>query len=319
MIPLIGGAGLGITQAHADESPVLSPINGKIVFVAIDASSMATEADLFAQYVANGKALGEVNPEVVFINLAQPAKDINDWTYNNRPQFTNVWNTVSNKLGAAGFTYNDVQVAWIKFEDLDDHGTDSGRIDRVFWKYVDLLHLLKAKFPNLKKVYLSGRSFMPTTDPKFGEPLPGLNQLIVKKVVQEQIAGNPELNFKNGTAPWISDIVLLYTDGYNVRADGYFRTLDSYKTDGIHPSEIGAEQVCDYLYLTLMEYTNFFANGAKVEESGPYVDNAPYTPLDPDEYLNANTGGSNPFGNLITLGVLGFLTHRYIKNRKKRT
>ncbi len=316
MEPLIGGAGLGITQAHADNSPVLSPINGKIVFVAIDASSMAAEADLFAQYVSEGKTLGEVNPDIVFINLAQPAKDINDWTYNNRPQFTNVWNTVTNKIKAAGVTYNDVQVAWIKFEDLDDNGTDNGRIDRVFWKYVDLFHLLKSKFPNLKKVYLSGRSYMPTTDPKFGEPLPGLNQLIVKKVVQEQIAGNPELNFTNGTAPWISDIVLLYTDGYNVRADGYYRTPDSYKTDGIHPSSIGSEQVCNYLYNTLINYSNFFVNGVKVEESGPYSDNTPYIPLDPDEYANQNATGSQQGSGLLAAGVLGFIAFRLLRKRK---
>lgn len=327
MKPLIGGDGLGITAAHALNAPEIMPINGKIVMVAVDASSMATEAETLATYINQGKLSGEVNPLLTFINLAQPAKDINDWTNPERGQYATVWNTVNNVLAQNGLSTSDVQIALVKFEDLLDPATDPGRITRMFWQFVTCAQVLKTKFPNLSRCYLIGRSYMPTTDPKFGEPLCAYNEQSVKMVVQEQIAGNPFLDYTVGIVPWISDVINLYTDNYAARIDGYYRTPDSYKNDKVHPNTIGDEQVATYIYNALWQYTDFFAPEYHAESPSPYSDTKAYTPIPVDQYpagdavdvIDAPDNGTQPTKHGDALALLGLVGALLALRKKNKT
>lgn len=283
-IPLVDGEGLGITPEHCAVAPPITAIGGKIVMVSVGASSSATESVALEAIVNMGKTLGEVNSQVIFKNLAIAARDINDWVNTTSATYANTWSQVTSNLSSSGLNLNDVQIVWLKEDDLRDAGADDGRVNRLFWKFVDLIHLLKVKFPNLKRIYVSGRScVLPQADSKHAEPKPYITGLVAKMLVQEQIAGNPELSLDK--YPWLSDILYLWTDGSTPRlADGYTRTPDSWKGDGVHPSPIGDDQVATFVYNMLIDYTDFFANGAKAEKSVPWFDDAPYVPLTEDEY-----------------------------------
>lgn len=322
-IPLTDEGGLGITPGHAAQAPIINPINGKIVMATTGASSLATEGEVLAQIIAQGKALGEVNPIITFINLAIAARDINDWL-DTSDTLKSCWNKTTEALNVAGLNYSDIQIIWLKEDDLKDQSADDGRIVRLFWKFVDLIHLLKEKFPNLKRIYVSGRSCtLPQADVKHAEPRPFFTGLVAKMLVQEQIAGNPELDLS--VCPWISDILYLWTNEDMPReSDGYGRSMDSWKNDGIHPNEIGDDQVATYVYNTLLDYTDFFPAGGSVERNAPWFDDTPYEPIPVDEYYDPGTynngnpvqqSGSNAGAVLIGLGVLYGLSKLF----KKRT
>lgn len=323
-IPLTDGEGLGITQAHCNVAPKISPMNGKIVFVSVGASSSATESTMLEQIINQGKTLGEVDSTIIFKNLAIAARDINDWMDVSTSTYANTWQQVNSNLQKAGLQLSDVQIIWLKEDDLKDPGADDGRVERLFWKFVTLIQILKSKFTNLKRIYVSGRScVLPQADSKHAEPKPYMTGLVAKMLVQEQIAGNTELSMS--IYPWISDILYLWTNQNEPRlADGYNRTMDSWKNDGVHPNTIGDDQVATFIYNMLMDYTDFFANGAGVEKSIPWSDNAPYTPLPLDEYevIDDLTGEPEPLqqnSNNI-LGLLGLSLGVYLlKNRNKNS
>lgn len=310
LIPLVDGEGLGCTPEHAAVAPKIAAINGKIVVVSVGASSSATESMALEDIVSQGKILGEVNSQIIFKNLAIAARDINDWIDSTTATYNNTWQQVTSNLASAGLGFNDVQIIWLKEDDLKDPNADEGRVIRLFWKFVDLIHLLKSKFPNLKRIYVSGRScVLPNADSKHAEPKPYMTGLVAKMLVQEQIAGNPELNMVD--YPWLSDILYLWTNQTMPRlADGYTRTSDSWKTDGVHPSPAGDDQVATFIYNMLLDYTDFFANGAKAEKSVPWYDDAPYIPLTEDDYQDVSDPvmeqASNGFGLLVLGGLVYF-------------
>lgn len=324
-IPLIDGDGIGTTPAHVSIAPTIAPINGKILFISLGASSSATESVTLAQYIAQGKTLGEVNPDVDFVNCAIAARDVGDWSDPENPKYITGWQQTVNTLSGYGYTLNDVQVMWLKEDDLSDKESDPGRVTRLFWKYVTLLQTCKAKMPNLKRVYISGRScVLPQAELTHEEPKPYYTGLAAKMIVQEQIAGNPYLSLD--AVGWISDILYLWTNGYEPRvADGYIRTVDSWKGDGIHPNEIGNDQVATFLYNNLLELTDWFPNTFNSEKTIPEYDSTTYTPIPDNQYPDItpvvvddvnNDGGNNLLPGLLLLLGLGTLYYRSRKQNK---
>ena len=319
-IPLVDGDGIGTTPAHAAIAQHVMPINDKILFISIGASSSASESDVLLQYINEGKLIGEVNPDVTFINCAIGARDVNDWSDPGSNKYADCWAQTENRLISNGFAFNDVQIIWLKEDDLQDKADDEGRVDRLFWKYVTLLQLLKTKFPNLKRTYISGRSCVLTNaESTHAEPKPYYTGLAAKKIVQEQIAGNPYLT--QDLVGWVSDVVYLWTDGGQPRSsDGYMRTLDSWKGDGVHPNDIGNAIVADFIYNRLLNCTDWFPNTIASEKTIAEYDSTTYTPMENTEYpgddnVIAGQDNNNGLIYLIGLGALGLYLRKKRKNK----
>ena len=251
--------------AGLDMSRLVTPLNdegqaepgdGKIVFVSVGMSNTAHEFENLAS-IADSEA--ELNPRLVLVNGAEPGVTAPIWA---SPSGW-VWNLLETKLAAAGVTGLQVQVAWIK---LAARGTEGPPLfpERAEWLR-DLLRSvaqnLKARYPNIQLAYLSSRIYAGYSEIDLSpEPLAYQGGFAAKWLIEDQILGDPELNFDPDIgpvkAPWLSWAAYLWADGLGAdnvvggipgRSDGleYLRT--DFLDDGVHPSQSGRDKVARLL------------------------------------------------------------------------
>lgn len=226
--------GLGTTPAHRLNAPRIRPINNKVIMVSIGASLPNQVSERFEERTAE-----LTNPYFNFVNLCQPAKDVNDWI--NDPA---IWTEVDNRLNTAGVLYNEVQIAWLQTDLLvTDTATFPDWPIRVQDSIEVLILKLNTKFPKLKQLYVSGRFYTGwSVDIKHTEPKGYYNGFSLKWLVENQIAtGYP-------VKPWICDDIYFWTDQEMVRADGFQVLQSDFKTDGIHFTSTGKQKYGDSLF-----------------------------------------------------------------------
>jgi uncharacterized protein (TIGR03437 family) len=66
-------------------------------------------------------------------------------------------------------------------------------------------------------------------------------------MIEAQIDGDPELDFTDGHAPWLSWGPYLWADGTTARDDGLVWECSDFREDGTHPSESGRQKVAAML------------------------------------------------------------------------
>lgn len=229
--------GLGTTAAHLLIAPKIKR-KGSVVMASIGASVQNQISEKFIERLPE-----LTNPNFKFVNLAQPAKDIDDWLVD-----SSVWDTVTSRLSAAGLTYYDIQVIWLQDDLINlDPSVFPTSPTEVKDAYKDLIVLLKSKFPKLKQIFMSARPYSGfTTDIKHDEPKGYHNGWACKWVVEDQIAGLMP------ASPWICDSIYMWTDGTNPREDGFSILESNYNADGIHLSNSGKIKFSDYLFDQLL-------------------------------------------------------------------
>jgi hypothetical protein len=102
--------------------------------------------------------------------------------------------------------------------------------------------------PNIKAVYITSRiygGYGPTgTSP---EPFAYQYGFGVKWLIEEQLSGDPSLNFDPAKgpaiAPWISWGPYLWADGLNPRSDGLIWECNDFQNDGRHVNSKGKDKV----------------------------------------------------------------------------
>ena len=100
-----------------------------------------------------------------------------------------------------------------------------------------MISILRARYPNLKLVYLSSRTYAGyATTPLNPEPYAYQSGFAVKWLVQERIDGKIR-------GPWLGWGPYLWTDGTKGRKDGLVWTCDDVRSDGTHPSPSGQAKV----------------------------------------------------------------------------
>ena len=222
------------------------PLDGKIVLLSIGMSNTTQEFSVFKRLADADK---EKNPDLTIVDGAQggmTAARIKDTTS------SQYWTVIDRRLKTAGVTREQVQAAWIKEADA---GPTQG-----FPKYAQTLRdelrlivqLMHARFPNLKVVYLSSRTYGGyATTPLNPEPYAYESGFSVKWLIEEQIAGEKELNFdpKKGDvkAPWLSWGPYLWANGTTKNADGLSYEESDFGTDGTHPAPSGQKKVAEQL------------------------------------------------------------------------
>ena len=236
-------AGLVLAKSIVPLGADGKPANGgKIVLLSV---GMSNTTQAFSTFKRIADADKEKNPDVLLVDGAQggmTAARIKDTTSS---QF---WTVVDQRLKTAGATREQVQVAWIKQADA---GPSSG-----FPKYaqtlrdelLQIVQLMHERFPNLKIVYLSSRTYGGyATTPLNPDPYAYESGFSVKWLIEEQIKSEKELNFdpKNGAvkSPWLAWGPYLWANGTAKNADGLFYEVSDFGSDGTHPSPAGQRKV----------------------------------------------------------------------------
>ncbi len=228
---------------------------GKIVFISVGMSNTTQEFSKFKQLADADPAK---SPGVVIVDCAQGGQDVADWADPEnrfRKDRPNPWDVLEQRLRQAGVTAEQVQVAWIKqarrmpaqYGEFPEHAREfAGHLRK-------LVQMLRERLPNLRIAYLSSRIYAGyATTPLNPEPYAYETAFAVRWLIQEQIAGRPELNYDPARGAVRAPLLLwgpyLWADGLNPRkSDGLVWKREDFARDGTHPSQSGREKVAQML------------------------------------------------------------------------
>jgi hypothetical protein len=218
--------------------------HGKIVMLGIGMSNAAQEFNAFLERARSDPG---VDPSLTIVNGAQPGMTAEDWVDPAAP----TWSVVSQRLAAQGLTPEQVQVAWVK-NTLTGSGPFPGRTRVLQDDFKAIVRDLKALYPNIKLAYLSSRTNSYTYwDGLSPEPAAYETGFAVKWLIEDQINGDPELNYDPArgpvVAPFLSWGPYLWADGPNPRSDGLVWLPNDMVWDCTHPSASGEAKVAQML------------------------------------------------------------------------
>ena len=219
---------------------------GSIVLLSIGMSNTSQVSQGFAKALADEQGK---NPRVVFVNGAQggmTAAAIQDPEDQGRG--TKYWTTVDERLKAAGVSRAQVQAVWIKQADAGPTQGFPAYAQKLQEELARIVQLLPGRFPNVKLAYVSGRTFGGfAKTPLNPEPYAYESGFAVKWLIQQQLQGDPALNFdpnKGGVkSPWLSWGPYLWDNGVAKRPDGYHPEESDYGPDGTHHAAPGIEKM----------------------------------------------------------------------------
>jgi hypothetical protein len=221
---------LGLARAKS-----IKPIEGKIVLLAVGMSNTTQEFSAFRR-IADADA--RKNPSVTLVDGAKGGQDAEL----GRDPSARLWAVVDTRLGLAGATPEQVQVVWLKEAILGETRPFPADAKRLKNDLAAMVGILRDKFPNLKLVYVSSRTYGGyASKPINPEPFAYESGFAVKWLVLDRIAGKL-------TGPWLAWGPYLWTNGEKGRKDGLvWRCSDTSEFDGTHPTASGQQKVAQLL------------------------------------------------------------------------
>jgi len=241
-------AGVAIANAIVPLDTLGQPdvTNGHVVLVSIGMSNCTQE---FSAFVPKSNADPVRKSDVRTIDCA-----VGGQTAQILAQPTSAyWDSVATRLRGHGSAPKQVQVVWLKDANANPTGTFEVTTDTLAAQFFRIVQILKVKLPNVKQVFFTSRIYAgyasSTLNP---EPYAYENAFAIKRVIAQQLAGDPALNYDpaNGAvvAPWLSWGPYLWADGLNPRSDGLtWACSELNSSDGTHPSATGRNKVADSL------------------------------------------------------------------------
>jgi len=159
---------------------------------------------------------------------------------------------VATRLRGRGSSPLQAQVAWIKEADAGPMGSFEASSETLAVHLARVVTILKQKCPNLRLAYFTSRIYAGyATTVLNPEPYAYESGFAVRRVLERQLSGDPELNFDPAagavTAPWLAWGPYLWADGLTPRSDGLTWDCAEYQDDGTHPSPAGQLKVADSL------------------------------------------------------------------------
>lgn len=227
-----------------DEFGQIDLVNGKVVLISVGMSNTRME---FEGFISQINVDFSINPGLVIVNGAQGSQVSDRWADPN----AEVWLKLEKLLEDSGVTPLQVQVAWVKLAQFG-YGDFPEKAQSLQADLEAVSRNLKSRFPNIKIAYHSSRTraylYWIGLSP---EPTAFETAFAVKWMVEDQINGDPDLNFDPSSgdvvAPYLTWGPYLWIDGLNPRSDGLIWTQDDVQEDCIHPSESGIQKVADQL------------------------------------------------------------------------
>ena len=223
--------------------------SGKLGLLSVGMSNTTMEYSRFKQIADSDPAK---SAKVVIVDGAQGGQTGMRWADPNAP----LWQTVDKRVKDAGLTAKQIQVAWMKQAEAGpaNHGDFPKHAKFLQENLTKDLANLKDRFPNLRIVYLSSRIYAGyATTALNPEPYAYEEAFAMRWLIQDQMAGKPELNYDAARGPVKSPLLLwgpyLWADGETPRkADGLiYKREDLRENDGTHPSDTARQKVADLL------------------------------------------------------------------------
>lgn len=220
---------------------------GKIVLLTIGMSNTAQASAGFKEAAEQDP---ELNPQLVIVNGAQGGQTAaRTQDPDDHASGTTFWKTVDERLRNAGATPAQVQAVWVKQADAAPSEGFPQYAQKLENELARIMQVLHQRFPNLKLVYLSSRTYGGFAKTRLNpEPYAFESGFTVKWLIERQLEGDLALNFDPAkgavTAPWLSWGPYLWAKGATKRADGFFyEESDFSASDGTHESPSGQRKV----------------------------------------------------------------------------
>lgn len=248
--------------------------NGKIVFLAIGMSNTTQE---FCFNTGSGCATGTFKAQaaadatvdtskLVIVDGSQAFVTADQWDNSADTAFDTVRDV---RLAASSVTEAQVQIVWAKHAratpnvNLPSASADAYSLETNLGNG---MRAIKTRYPNIQIVFISSRSYggyatgTLNPEPYAYETGFGVKWVIDAQIVQMNGGGTDsqsgDLNYSNGTAPWISWGPYLWANGTTQRYDGLSYASSDYQTDGTHPSQAGRTTIAGLL-LTFLKASPF--------------------------------------------------------------
>ena len=203
---------------------------GQIVLLSIGMSNTTQEFQAFMRATSADRS---VSSRVRLVDGAQGGQDVEEI----KDPSAMYWSRIDQRLAQARVTARQVQVAWVKQAVARETRLFPEDARGLQESLRSVISILRARYPNLKLVYLSSRTYAGyATTPLNPEPYAYQSGFAVKWLIQERINGRIR-------GPWLGWGPYLWTDGTNGRKDGLVWTCDDVRSDGTHPSPSGQAKV----------------------------------------------------------------------------
>jgi hypothetical protein len=191
------------------------------------------------------------NSRLIIVDGAQGGQDATKWTNINAA----TWTTVDQRLAAAHVTSNNVRIVWLKqaLAGPRNYGAFPNHARALQSMLEIIVRNAKARYPNLKLLYVSSRTRAYTDDASTLNPEPFAYEAgwATKWMIEDQLRATNSLNYdpKLGpvVAPWLSWGPYIWTDGTTPRSDGYVYLCRDLESDFTHPNTNGVTKVADQL------------------------------------------------------------------------
>ncbi len=262
--------------------------SGKIILMSIGMSNTTQEwcAQVYNpsipcdSWTFTGQALADSRVDkssLVILDGAKASETADSWDSISDQNYNRVRDTI---LSPLGYTENQVQILWVKVANpypsvsLPNLSADAYTLETQIG---NIVRAAKIRYPNLKQIFFSSRTYGGyATSLLNPEPYAYESGFAVKWLIQAQIdqmrnAGAVQdlragdLNYSNGTAPWIAWGPYLWANGTSSRSDGLvWNAVDFDSADYTHPSPPGSpspnNQSGEYKVGNML--LNFFINSA---------------------------------------------------------
>lgn len=214
--------------------------NGKYVFISV---GLSVAQQPFSEFVSLVNTDPSKNGSLVIVDAATGGATAALLASSTN----NFWNPmIYDYLPNAGVTANQVVGAWILDVDGGPGGVFPADMVSLQSQLESIAQNLLIKFPNIKLAYYSSINYTGYSNGTTNlnpEPYAYENGMAVKNAIEDQIGGDPALNFNpaNGTvkAPWMAWGPYYWANGMIPRSDGLVWTCQDLDTDGTHPSNPG--------------------------------------------------------------------------------
>jgi hypothetical protein len=220
--------------------------NGKIGFLAIGMSNTSME---FETFTSQADDIPQLNPALVLVDGAQNSK-ASQFIANPEDAY---WTVLGERLDEANLTNEQVQIVWLKEARARTHLPFPLDAQLLKADLREIVELLSQRFPNLKIVYLSSRTYggYATIDLN-PEPYAYQSAFAVKWLIEDQLEGDVRLSYssKEGAvyAPWLSWGPYLWADGIAAEHASLIWEQSDFAYDGTHTSPSGQAKVAGLLY-----------------------------------------------------------------------
>ena len=222
-----------------DANGIVSSSSGSIVFISLGAS---TGGKNMTALIDKTKGNPLTNPKLKLFNRNQAAQAA-PLNFIMDPKSI-YWNHVTQVLTRHKSSYKQVQVVYLETDDSVATTKFPQRPNRVKNDIEASLRTMKQKFPNLKVVYVLGRTrtFSNTVYPWNTEPSPYYFGWACKWAIQDQINGIPGTQYKgrNAVAPMITWGFYQWATDAPRTTDG-FSWRESDTKDGLHATPAGQD------------------------------------------------------------------------------